>query len=37
MALYGYVITRQSGSHIRFTATHGNVEHHITVPAHSPL
>ncbi len=33
---YGYVITRQSGSHMRLT-TQLNGEHHITVPAHDPL
>lgn len=37
LSKYGYEITRQSGSHIRLTSTHGNVEHHITIPAHSPL
>ncbi|MBF0467258.1 MAG: type II toxin-antitoxin system HicA family toxin [Nitrospirae bacterium] len=34
---YGYEITRQTGSHIRLTFTQGTVEHHITIPAHSPL
>jgi predicted RNA binding protein YcfA (HicA-like mRNA interferase family) len=33
---YGYVVTRQSGSHIRLT-TQRNGEHHITIPNHSPL
>jgi predicted RNA binding protein YcfA (HicA-like mRNA interferase family) len=33
---YGYVVTRQSGSHIRLT-TQQNGEHHITIPNHSPL
>ena len=33
---YGYVITRQTGSHMRLTTTlHG--EHHITIPAHKYL
>lgn len=32
----GYRVTRQSGSHIRLT-TNSNGEHHVTVPAHSPL
>jgi predicted RNA binding protein YcfA (HicA-like mRNA interferase family) len=32
----GYLITRQTGSHLRLTTTeHG--EHHITIPQHSPL
>ncbi len=33
---YGYVITRQTGSHIRLT-TNINGEHHITIPDHAPL
>jgi predicted RNA binding protein YcfA (HicA-like mRNA interferase family) len=33
---YGYVITRQTGSHIRLT-TDLEGEHHITIPRHSPL
>jgi predicted RNA binding protein YcfA (HicA-like mRNA interferase family) len=32
----GYHVTRQTGSHIRLS-TAENGEHHITVPAHSPL
>jgi predicted RNA binding protein YcfA (HicA-like mRNA interferase family) len=32
----GYSVTRQSGSHIRFT-TSENGEHHITIPNHSQL
>jgi predicted RNA binding protein YcfA (HicA-like mRNA interferase family) len=32
----GYHVTRQTGSHIRLS-TNENGEHHITVPAHSPL
>ncbi len=32
----GYVIDRQTGSHIRLT-TQENGEHHITVPNHSPI
>jgi predicted RNA binding protein YcfA (HicA-like mRNA interferase family) len=32
----GYVVTRQSGSHIRLT-TEENGEHHLTVPAHDPI
>jgi predicted RNA binding protein YcfA (HicA-like mRNA interferase family) len=32
----GYTVSRQTGSHIRLsTQQHG--EHHLTVPAHSPL
>ena len=33
---YGYVVTRQTGSHIRLT-TNKNGQHHITIPNHSPL
>jgi len=33
---YGYVTTRQTGSHIRLT-TNINGEHHITIPDHTPL
>ena len=32
----GYAVTRQSGSHQRLTTQQGG-EHHITIPAHSPL
>jgi predicted RNA binding protein YcfA (HicA-like mRNA interferase family) len=33
---YGYIVTRQAGSHIRLT-TETNGQHHITIPNHSPL
>lgn len=33
---YGYVITRQAGSHLRLTTTQ-NGKHHVTIPRHSPL
>lgn len=36
LAVYGYGVTRQTGSHIRLT-THEGGEHHITIPAHNPL
>ena len=32
----GYIITRQTGSHLRLT-THEHGEHHLTIPLHSPL
>lgn len=32
----GYRVTRQTGSHIRLS-TPENGEHHLTIPAHSPL
>ena len=36
LAVYGYAVTRQSGSHIRATTMQGG-EHHVTVPDHRPL
>ena len=36
LAVFGYSVTRQTGSHIRLT-TLSNGEHHVTIPAHSPL
>lgn len=33
---YQYRVTRQTGSHMRLTTKRGG-EHHITVPAHTPL
>jgi predicted RNA binding protein YcfA (HicA-like mRNA interferase family) len=36
LKVYGYEVTRQSGSHIRLTTTK-NGEHHLTIPNHSPL
>lgn len=32
----GYSITRQTGSHMRLTTSHGG-EHHITIPRRTPL
>ncbi len=34
---YGYEITRQSGSHMRLSSSFRGVQHHITIPTHSPL
>lgn len=36
LKVFGYCITRQTGSHIRLT-TQLVKEHHITIPAHNPL
>lgn len=36
LAKLGYVVDRQTGSHLRLT-THEYGEHHITVPNHSPI
>lgn len=33
---YGYVVTRQTGSHMRLTTSQGG-EHHVTIPRHNPL
>ncbi len=34
---YGYEVSRQTGSHIRVTSRIRGAEHHVTIPAHSPL
>jgi predicted RNA binding protein YcfA (HicA-like mRNA interferase family) len=34
---YGYEITRQSGSHMRLSSSFHGIQHHVTIPAHSPL
>ncbi|MBI5366700.1 MAG: type II toxin-antitoxin system HicA family toxin [Planctomycetes bacterium] len=36
LAIYGYSVTRQTGSHLRMT-TQQNGEYHITVPLHRQL
>jgi predicted RNA binding protein YcfA (HicA-like mRNA interferase family) len=36
LAILGYSVTRQSGSHVRLT-TQECGEHHLTVPNHVPL
>lgn len=36
LSTLGYVVTHQTGSHIRLT-TQNNGEHHITIPEHDPL
>ena len=36
LAIFGYTVDRQTGSHIRLT-TQLQGEHHITIPAHDPL
>jgi len=37
LSKYGYVVTRQTGSHLRLTSTRSGSEQHLTVPNHSPL
>lgn len=32
----GYIVTRQNGSHIRFTTTSSG-QHHLTIPNHNTL
>lgn len=36
LGVYGYQVTRQSGSHIRIT-TQQDGEHHETIPEHDPI
>ena len=36
LAVLGYSVTRQKGSHMRLT-TLQNGEHHVTIPNHDPL
>jgi predicted RNA binding protein YcfA (HicA-like mRNA interferase family) len=36
LAIYGYAVTRQSGSHVRLTTTTGG-QHHLTIPDHAQL
>ncbi len=36
MAVLGYTVTRQTGSHMRLT-TLGRGEHHVTIPKREPL
>ena len=34
---YGYLITRQTGSHMRLTSALKGRQHHVTIPAHKEL
>jgi len=36
LEIFGYVVTRQKGSHLRLTTQVGG-EHHVTVPNHESL
>lgn len=36
LAIFGYQVSRQAGSHVRLTTDQGG-EHHITIPLHNPL
>jgi len=34
---YGYVLTRQTGSHMRLSRSSDGQQQHLTIPAHKPL
>jgi predicted RNA binding protein YcfA (HicA-like mRNA interferase family) len=36
LGVFGYRVTRQTGSHIRLSTSEKG-EHHVTIPNHSPL
>ena len=37
LAVYGYSITRQSGSHLRLSREAAGGQQHLTIPAHKPM
>ena len=37
LATYGYVITRQTGSHMRLSRQIADGQQHLTIPAHKPM
>jgi len=37
LSQFGYVVTRQTGSHIRLASRYKGSEHHVTIPAHDPI
>ena len=37
LAAYGYVVTRQSGSHMRLSRQTADGQQHLTIPAHKPM
>lgn len=37
LRIYGYIVTRQTGSHLRLTSSFRGPEHHITIPNHKSL
>ena len=37
LAAYGYVVTRQSGSHMRLSRKADGGQQHLTIPAHKPM
>jgi predicted RNA binding protein YcfA (HicA-like mRNA interferase family) len=36
LRIFGYSVTRQTGSHIRLTCSNPT-QHHVTIPSHDPL
>ena len=34
---YGYIIIRQTGSHVRLSKSLDEIEHNITIPNHKPI
>ena len=37
LSQFGYIVTRQTGSHMRLASRVKDTEHHVTIPAHDPL
>ena len=37
LAMFGYAVVRQTGSHIRLATRHTGVEHLLTIPDHDPI
>lgn len=37
LEVYGYVVTRQSGSHMRLSRQADGGQQHLTIPAHKPM
>ena len=37
LAVYGYSVTRQSGSHMRLSRQTADGQQHLTIPAHKPM
>lgn len=37
LSAFGYVVIRQTGSHIRLRSVYTGTEHQITIPNHNPI
>ncbi|KTB47711.1 putative periplasmic or secreted lipoprotein [Dehalogenimonas alkenigignens] len=37
LSRFGYLIVRQTGSHLRLTSSRTGRDHHVTIPVHKPL